>query len=108
MRVVLVGASGTIGQAVAKELGDRHEIVTAGSRSGDVRLDITDTASIRTALAQIAPFDALVSATGKVKFGPLADMTEAEYAIGLRDKLMVRSTWSWSGVSSSPTVARSP
>ena len=29
----MVGASGTIGQAVAKELGDRHEIVAVGSKS---------------------------------------------------------------------------
>lgn len=88
MRIVLVGASGTIGQAVAKELGERHEIVTAGSRSGDVRMDVTDAASIRAGLAQAAPFDALVSAAGKVKFAPLDAMTEADYAIGLKDKLM--------------------
>lgn len=88
MRILLVGASGTIGQAVARELGERHEIVSAGSRSGDLRLDVTDRASIHAALAQAAPFDALVATLGKVKFAPLADMTEAEYAIGLRDKLM--------------------
>jgi NAD(P)-dependent dehydrogenase (short-subunit alcohol dehydrogenase family) len=88
MRIVLVGASGTIGQAVAKELGERHEIVTAGSKSGDVRMDVTDAASIRAGLAQAAPFDALVSAAGKVKFAPLDAMSEADYAIGLKDKLM--------------------
>ena len=32
MRIVLVGASGTIGQAVAKELAARHEIVAVGSK----------------------------------------------------------------------------
>ena len=42
MRIVIVGASGTIGQAVAKELAERHEIVAVGSKSGDVRLDVTD------------------------------------------------------------------
>lgn len=88
MRIVLVGASGTIGQAVAKELAERHEIVKVGSKSGDVRVDITDATSIRAGLKQIGPFDALVSAVGKVKFAPLADMTEADYAIGLKDKLM--------------------
>ena len=71
MRIVLVGASGTIGQAVAGELGGRHEIVAVGSRSGDVRMDITDAASIRAALAQIGTFDAIVSTAGKVKFAPL-------------------------------------
>ena len=88
MRVVLVGATGTIGQAVAKELAERHEIVAVGSKSGDVRLDVTDAGSIRAGLAQIGPFDALVSAAGKVKFAPLDAMTEADYAIGLKDKLM--------------------
>ncbi len=88
MRIVIVGASGTIGQAVAKELGDRHEIVTAGSRSGDVRFDLTDPGSIRAALGQVGRFDALVSAAGKVKFAPLQDMSAADFDIGLRDKLM--------------------
>ena len=88
MRVVLVGASGTIGQAVANELAERHEIVAVGSKSGDVRLDVTDAGSIRAGLAQIGPFDALVSAAGTVKFAPLDAMTEADYAIGLKDKLM--------------------
>ena len=88
MRIVLVGASGTIGQAVAKELAERHEIVKVGSKSGDVQVDVTDAASIRAGLKQIGPFDALVSAVGKVKFAPLADMAEADYAIGLKDKLM--------------------
>jgi NAD(P)-dependent dehydrogenase (short-subunit alcohol dehydrogenase family) len=88
MRIVLVGASGTVGQAVAKELGERHEIVAVGSKSGAVQLDMTDADSIRAGLARIGAFDALVSAAGKVKFAPLADMTEADYAIGLKDKLM--------------------
>ena len=62
--------------------------MAVGSKSGDVRLDVTDAGSIRAGLAQIGPFDALVSAAGKVKFAPLDAMTEADYAIGLKDKLM--------------------
>ncbi|SDK87347.1 NAD(P)-dependent dehydrogenase, short-chain alcohol dehydrogenase family [Pseudomonas delhiensis] len=88
MKIILVGASGTLGQAVASELGQRHEIVRVGRSSGDLRVDITDSASIRALFEQVGPFDALVSAAGKVHFGPLAEMGEAEYAVGLRDKLM--------------------
>jgi NAD(P)-dependent dehydrogenase (short-subunit alcohol dehydrogenase family) len=88
MRIVLVGASGTIGQAVAKELGERHEIVAVGSKSGDVRMDITDAASIRAGFERIGRCDAVVSAAGKVKFAPLEQMGEADYAIGIGDKLM--------------------
>ena len=76
MRILLVGASGAIGQAVARELGERHEIVGAGRQSGELRLDVTDSASIRAALKQAAPFDALVATVGKVKFAPLGDRHE--------------------------------
>lgn len=88
MRIVLVGASGTIGRAVAKELGERHEIVAVGSKSGDVQMDVTDAASIRAGFERIGRVDAVVSATGKVKFAPFEQMGEADYAIGLADKLM--------------------
>lgn len=63
MRVLLVGASGTIGRAVAAELDARHEIVAAGRSFGDVSIDITDEGSIRSAFEQIGRVDAVVSAT---------------------------------------------
>jgi NAD(P)-dependent dehydrogenase (short-subunit alcohol dehydrogenase family) len=88
MRVLVVGASGTIGKAVAAELRERHEVVAAGRESGDVRVDITDAASIRAAFEAAGPLDAVVSAAGHVKFAPFAEMTDADYQIGLADKLM--------------------
>ncbi|KJK01972.1 short-chain dehydrogenase [Pseudomonas sp. 21] len=88
MKIILIGASGTLGQAVANELGQRHEIVRVGRNSGDYRVDITDSASIRALFEQVGGFDALISAAGKVHFGALAEMGEAEMAVGLKDKLM--------------------
>jgi NAD(P)-dependent dehydrogenase (short-subunit alcohol dehydrogenase family) len=88
MRVLIVGASGTIGKAVVAELGQRHELITAGRNSGDVRLDITDPASIAAAYAAVGSVDAVVSTTGSVKFAPFEQMQAADYDIGLRDKLM--------------------
>jgi len=88
MRILLVGASGTIGRAVAAELGSRHEIVTAGRASGDVTMDITDSASIQAGFQAAGPLEAVVSAAGHVKFSPFDDMEAADYEIGLRDKLM--------------------
>lgn len=88
MRILLVGASGTIGRAVAAELGQRHEIVSAGRTSGDVRLDITDSSSIRSAYEGAGTLDAVVSTAGHVKFAPFEEMEAADYAVGLQDKLM--------------------
>jgi len=88
MRILIVGATGTIGRAVVGELGGRHELVTAGRSSGDLRLDITDGHSIRSMYERAGAIDAVVCVAGKVKFGPLAQMTAADYEIGLKDKLM--------------------
>ncbi len=88
MRILVVGASGTIGQAVATELGSRHEVITAGRSSGDVRLDLTEPDSVREAYAGVGPLDAVVSAAGKVTFAPFAEMDAGDYQVGLRDKLM--------------------
>jgi NAD(P)-dependent dehydrogenase (short-subunit alcohol dehydrogenase family) len=88
MRILVVGASGTIGRAVTAELGQRHEIITAGRTSGDLRMDITDGESIRAGFAAAGPLDAVVSTAGTVRFAPLSELDAAGYEVGLRDKLM--------------------
>ena len=88
MRILLVGASGAIGTAVNAELGARHEIVKAGRKSGDVRIDITDEASIERAFADAGKLDAVVSAAGELHFGPLVDMTTEQLAFSINAKLL--------------------
>ncbi len=88
MRILVVGASGTLGSAICRELGSRHEIVTAGRNSGDERVDVEDFASIQAMYQRVGTVDAVVSALGKVHFGALSDMTPDLMAIGLRNKLM--------------------
>ncbi|MBZ9935321.1 short chain dehydrogenase [Mesorhizobium sp. BR1-1-16] len=88
MKILLVGASGVLGTAVAQELGARHEIIRAGRSGADVALDITDANAIRAAFEKIGTVDAVVSAAGKVKFAPLAQMSSEDYGIGIADKLM--------------------
>ncbi|UVJ43001.1 short chain dehydrogenase [Pseudomonas sp. LS1212] len=88
MKILLIGANGTIGSAVAEELAQRHEIVRIGRSSGDLQVDISDSASIRRLFEQTGKFDALVCAAGNVTFAPLAEMTEKDFALGLSDKLM--------------------
>lgn len=88
MKILLIGASGTVGSAVDRELAPRHEIIRIGRTSGDEQVDISDSASIRRLFERTGPFDALVCAAGNVRFVPLKDMTEADFDLGLRDKLM--------------------
>jgi NAD(P)-dependent dehydrogenase (short-subunit alcohol dehydrogenase family) len=88
MKILIIGASGTIGQAIVKELESRHELIRASKSRGEVRVDITDPRSIRAMYERAGRVDAVVAACGKVHFGPLSDMTPELYDIGLKDKLM--------------------
>lgn len=88
MKILLVGASGTLGQAVARHLGQQHDILAAGRHSGSLRVDLTDDASVRELFAQTGPVDAVISTTGKLHFGPLQQMTPEQFNVGLQDKLL--------------------
>ncbi|HTX59718.1 MAG TPA: short chain dehydrogenase [Verrucomicrobiae bacterium] len=88
MKILIVGANGTIGKAVAAELSQRHEIVTAGRSSGDFQVDIADLESVRALFARTGKLDAVACAAGNVHFGPLESMTPEQFDLGLRDKLM--------------------
>jgi NAD(P)-dependent dehydrogenase (short-subunit alcohol dehydrogenase family) len=88
MRILVIGAEGTVGSTAVNELGRRHEIVKAGRRSGDIQVDIADEASIHAMYAKAGKLDAVVCAVGHVHFGPLSEMTSAQFVGGLMNKLM--------------------
>ena len=88
MKIIVIGAAGTIGQAVVQELAARHEVISAGRNSGDIRVDLSNVASIEAMYQQVGSVDAVVSAAGNLHLGALAEMGAAEYAIGINDKLM--------------------
>lgn len=88
MRILIVGAGGTLGRAVDAELSDGHEILRAGRSSGDYKVDLRDDASVTALFAATGKVDAIVATTGNVHFGPLAGMTPAQFDTGLQDKLL--------------------
>ncbi|WP_430387432.1 short chain dehydrogenase [Dyella sp. 20L07] len=88
MRILLVGASGTVGQAVAADLAPRHELIRASRHSGDLHVDLTDPASVERMYDAAGPLDAVITTAGHVHFGELADTTPAQFLSGLQDKLM--------------------
>lgn len=88
MKILVVGAAGKIGRAVVAELGQRHEIVRAGRSAGDVRLDFSGRASLAAGLERVGRIDAVVSTAGDLAFAPLQALTEADFEVGLRGKLM--------------------
>jgi NAD(P)-dependent dehydrogenase (short-subunit alcohol dehydrogenase family) len=88
MKIIIVGASGTIGKKVTAALEKEHEIIRVGSRSGDVQADISDVTSVEALFKTTGKFDALISVTGTGHFGPLAEMSAADFSKGIHSKLM--------------------
>jgi NAD(P)-dependent dehydrogenase (short-subunit alcohol dehydrogenase family) len=88
MRIIVVGATGTIGKSVAKLLMAEHTVVKAASRSGEFRVDITRKESIEQLFREVGPFDALVCAAGVARFAPLGELSDEDFQLGLDSKLM--------------------
>lgn len=89
MNILVVGGTGTIGQAVVNELKQRHTVIVAGHTHGDIQVDINQPESIEHMYQSLqAGIDAVVATTGKVQFAKLSAMTAKDYEVGLRSKLM--------------------
>jgi NAD(P)-dependent dehydrogenase (short-subunit alcohol dehydrogenase family) len=88
MKILIVGASGTIGKKVTAYFKGKYELVTAGSKSGDIQLDINLPGSIESFYEKTGAFDALISVTGAGHFGPLGSTTPDDFKKGIDSKLM--------------------
>jgi len=89
MKIVLIGANGTIGELVQKTLaGARHEIVKVGRKSGDLQVDIENRESIRRLYQAVGTFDAVAIAAGEVVFAPLSELTAEKWQFSFGSKLM--------------------
>ena len=88
VKIILIGASGTLGKAVAAELSARHEIVAVGRKSGELQADMRDINSLRVLFQKAGMVGAIICAAGSVHFGPWEELTPEKFDIGLRDKLM--------------------
>lgn len=87
MKILLVGGTGTIGGAVAEALSAEHEVIVA-SRSSEVKVDLSDKASIAAMFETVGKVDAIVSAAGSGAFGPLEALSDEDFAFGLGNKFM--------------------
>ena len=88
MKILIVGGTGTIGKKVSGHFAKTHEVLTAGRNSGDVTVDITDSRSIAAMFESIGKVDAVVCIAGEAKWAAFDGMTEEDYFVGLKSKLM--------------------
>jgi NAD(P)-dependent dehydrogenase (short-subunit alcohol dehydrogenase family) len=88
LRIIVVGGTGAIGSEVVKALSrNKHDVISA-SRNGEVKVTLGDASSIRAMFEEVRDVDAVISCAGTAAFKPFGDLTDADYELGLRSKLM--------------------
>ena len=87
MKILLIGATGTIGKAVSAELKD-HDVLAVGNSGGDYQVDLNDNASIEALFDKTGPVDAVVSTAGQILFAPVKDLTDAQYQEAVNGKIL--------------------
>ena len=88
MKIIIIGATGTMGKYLSTAFEKEHEIIRVGSGSGDFQVDITSVESIDNLFRQTGSFDALISTAGPTHVGPWKKMTDKEFRKGIEGKMM--------------------
>ena len=88
MRILIIGGKGTIGRRVSDVLSKKHQVIIGGRNSGDVVVDIAHSDSIKAMYESVGKIDAVVCIAGEAKWAPFDSMSEEDFQIGLKSKLM--------------------
>ena len=89
MKILVIGATGTIGKNVVASLQEiGHEVISAGHKGGDVKVDLGSKESIVEMFKQIGQVDAVIGTAGVANFAALSDLSDADFELALNNKLM--------------------
>src|SRR5688572_4434887 len=88
MKILIVGASGTMGTHLKNAFEKEHEVITAATRGCDLKVDITSPESIHEMYNDAGAFDALISTAGPTFVGPWKKLTDKEFRVGINGKMM--------------------
>lgn len=87
MKILLIGATGTIGKAIVEELKD-HDVIAVGKSGSDYQVDLEDNASIKALFDKTGKVNAVISTVGPVVFAPVKDITDEQYQLALNSKVL--------------------
>ena len=88
MKILIIGGNGTIGKKVSGHFSKKHDVLIAGRHAGDITVDIADSQSIESMFTAAGNLDAVVCIAGDAKWAAFDSMTEEDFYIGLKSKLM--------------------
>lgn len=88
MKILIVGATGTLGSHLCRTFEADHELVRISRKNADVTMDMEDTTSIEAMFSHVGAFDALICAAGGGHIGPFSRTTSEDFYKGIKSKMM--------------------
>ncbi|RTZ17830.1 short chain dehydrogenase [Vibrio aquaticus] len=88
MKILAIGANGIIGQAVTRLFAQQHDVIEVGHSTGELTVDIEDSASIQSLFERVGSVDAIICMAGNGEMGSIAEMPNEGYQTVLSNKLM--------------------
>lgn len=88
MKIIIVGASGTMGSFLSNAFEKEHEVIRADRNSPDVQVDITSPDAIENMFKKVGAFDALICTAGPTYVGCWQNLTDSAFRKGVEGKMM--------------------
>ena len=88
MKILIIGGKGTIGKTVSAHFSKQHEVIIGARTSGDVTVNMADSASLKAMFESVGKVDAIICIAGDAKWGEFDSLTEDDFYIGIKSKLM--------------------
>jgi len=88
MKILVIGATGTIGKEVVAALSNGNEIIGVSFKSTPITVELSNVDSIKKMYASAGKVDAVISAAGNARFKPLDQLTDDDFLFSLQNKLM--------------------
>lgn len=88
VKILVVGATGTIGKAIVEAMKSGNEIVPVSHKSTPITVELSSVASIKKMYEAVGKVDAVISAAGDARFKPLDQLTDEDFEYTLHNKLM--------------------
>lgn len=86
MKILLIGATGNIGEVVYEELKDEAEIIPTHRNNSEYSVDITSQESIKALLEKIGEVDGIICTSGAATFNKVTDLTPEQNMVAVNSK----------------------
>ena len=88
MKILVIGGTGTIGKKIVSHFSTNNDVIVAGRTSPAYQVDIGDTESIQKLFEKVGRLDAIICAAGEARWAEFDALSEEDYYIGIKSKLM--------------------